>query len=290
MRSGEWGVNSRLFTPHSSLLTPYSLNGVSYDPSYPRCPPRRRPGVRQAARLLRPGRDDQDYLLATKANDVEAAKKCWTIDDNNESGALDVVVGLWISSRKLVAATEEKLGPDGVKVLGRWNRPHGTNGAIDTTLQRLGTVRIRERGDEATLKIEWQPGDGDTTSAFLCVKSPLVFRRVAGEWKLDANIFTATEKAADLFAAGKIWPVWRDEIAVMADLIRMLEAGDIKDVPTFEAVLKGRVEGLRTKYAKLAAARLGFPPAEPEPPAPPAGADYGRVSRTEPRHAHLVDR
>ena len=190
------------------------------------------------------------YLLATKANDVEAAKKCWTIDDNNESGALDVVVGLWISSRKLVAAVESKLGPEGVKALGRWNRPHGTNEAIDTTLTRLGNVRIQERGDVATLKIEWQTGDGDTTAAFMCVKTPLVFRRVAGEWKLDANVFTGTAKAADLFAPGNLWPIWRDEIEVMSDLTSLIESGTIKDLATFRVVLKARVDGLKAKYAK----------------------------------------
>ena len=50
------------------------------------------------------------YLAATKANDVETAKKCWTIDDGNASGALDVVAGMWIASRKLVAVTETKFG------------------------------------------------------------------------------------------------------------------------------------------------------------------------------------
>jgi hypothetical protein len=197
-----------------------------------------------------PAETTRTFLLATKANDVEAAKKCWTIDDNNESGALDVVVGLWVASRKLVAAAEAKLGPDAVKALGRWNRPHGTNEAIDTTLTRLGNVRIQERGDVATLRIEWQPGDGDTTPAFLCVKTPLVFRRVAGEWKLDANVFTGTEKAADLFAPGKIWSVWRDEIEVMSDLTSLLESGTIKDLATFQVVLKARVEALKAKYAK----------------------------------------
>ncbi|HVK14118.1 MAG TPA: hypothetical protein VM597_35575 [Gemmataceae bacterium] len=197
-----------------------------------------------------PAETTKTYLLATRANDVEAAKKCWTIDDDNESGALDVVVGLWIASRKLAAAAESKLGPDAVKALGRWNRPHGTNEAIDTTLSRIGNVRIQERGDAATLRIDWQPGDGETTPAFLCVKTPLVFRRVAGEWKLDANVFTGSEKAADLFAPGKAWPVWRDEIAVMTELTRMLDEGTINNQATFEVVLRTRVETLKAKYAK----------------------------------------
>jgi hypothetical protein len=197
-----------------------------------------------------PAETTKTYLLATKANDVEAAKKCWTIDDNNESGALDVIVGMWITSRKLVAAVEAKLGADGIKALGRWNQIHATDAAVDTTIQRLGNVRIHESGDRASMKIDWQAADGETTPAFLCVRHPIFFRRVAGEWKLDANIFTGSEKAADLFGPGKIWPVWRDEMAVMTDLTGLLEAGTIKDLATFQVVLKARVEALKTKYAK----------------------------------------
>ena len=61
--------------------------------------------------LTSPAATVRSYLAATKANDVETAKKCWVIDDGNVSGTLDVVVGMWIESRRLVAATDAKLGP-----------------------------------------------------------------------------------------------------------------------------------------------------------------------------------
>ena len=86
--------------------------------------------------------------VATKANDVETAKRCWMIDDDNASGALDVVVGMWVASRKLVAATDAKFGADGVKLLGRWNRPTCTDKAIELTWNdsRRSTVkRARQR-------------------------------------------------------------------------------------------------------------------------------------------------
>jgi hypothetical protein len=197
-----------------------------------------------------PAETTKTYLLATRANDLETAKKCWTIEDDNASGALDVIVGMWIESRKPTAAVEAKLGADGVKALGRWNRVNATNAAIDTTVQRLGTVRIQERGDHSSMKIEWQPGDGDTTPAFMCVRGWLHFTRVAGEWKLDANVFTGMAKAADLFGPEKIWPVWRDEMAVMTGLTRMLEKEEIKDLATFEAELKKRVDALKALYEK----------------------------------------
>jgi len=197
-----------------------------------------------------PTETTKTYLLATRANDLEAAKQCWTIEDDNASGALDVIAGMWIEARKLTAAAEAKLGPAGVKALGRWNRVNATTAAIDTSLQRIGNVRIHESGDRSSMKIDWQPGDGETTPAFLCMKAPLFFRRTVDGWKLDANLFTGTEKAADLFGPGKIWSVWRDEMAVMAALTALLEKGTIKDLPTFEAELKRRVDLLKAKYEK----------------------------------------
>jgi hypothetical protein len=197
-----------------------------------------------------PAETAKSYLAATRANDVAAARRCWAVDDDNVSGALDVIVGMWIASRRLSIAADARFGPDGVKALGRWHRVHGTNEALDTTLQRLGNVKIQERGEVAKMTIDWQPGDGDTTPAFLCVRAPLFFRLVGGEWKLDANVFTGAEKAADLFGPGKIGAVWRDEMAVMTDLATRLEKGEWTALPSFEAELKRRVEALKAKYEK----------------------------------------
>lgn len=192
----------------------------------------------------------RSYVAATKANDLDAARKCWTIDDGNASGALDVVAGMWVASRKLVVATEARLGPDAVKLLGRWNRANCSDRAIHTTLERLDNTNMRERDDTARLTIGWQPGDGDTTPAFLCVRAPLLLRKVGLDWKLDANAFTGAERAADLFGPDKVWSVWRDEMAVMAELTAALESGQIKDATAFEKAMKARVDELKAKYGR----------------------------------------
>lgn len=192
----------------------------------------------------------RSYLLATRANDVEAAKKCWVIDDGNASGALDVVVGMWVASRRLVAAAEGRFGADGVKVLGRWNRPACTNKAIDLTLERLGHAEVQEYTTYAKLTIAWQPGDGEASPAFLHVKAPLILRPVGLQWKLDANVFTGIATAASLFEPGKVWPIWRDEMAVMTDLTAGLEKGQFKDLAEFERDLKMRVAALKEKYER----------------------------------------
>ena len=187
------------------------------------------------------------YLAATRANDIETAKKCWTIDDDNVTGTLDVVVGMWVETRKLVAATEAKLGVDGLKLLGRWNRPGCTDRAIERTLERVGVATVRTGETAARLVIPWQAEDRQADPAFLC-DAPFRLRRCGDQWKLDANVFTGEDKAADVFATGKLWAVWRDEMAIMKDLTAGLEKGQFKDVTEFEHELKGRVEVLKAKY------------------------------------------
>jgi hypothetical protein len=199
--------------------------------------------------LTSPAATVRSYLAATKANDVETAKKCWVIDDDNVSGTLDVVVGMWVGSRRLVAATEAKLGPDGVKLLGRWNKPTCTDRAIDRTLERVAAARVRTGETAARLVVVWSPEDRQADPAFLC-GAPFRLRRCGEQWKLDANVFTGEDRAADVFATGKLWAVWRDEMAVMKDLTAGLEKGQFKDVAEFEHELKGRVAALKTKYGQ----------------------------------------
>jgi hypothetical protein len=191
----------------------------------------------------------RSYLLATKANDVESAKKCWTVDDGNASGTLDVVVGMWIETRKLVATTDARFGAEGLKLLGRWNRPSCTDRAIDRTLERVAGATLREGETAARLVVPWAPEDQKADPAFLC-EAPFRLRRAGDQWKLDANVFTGVEKASDLFETGKLWAVWRDEMVIMKDLTAGLEKGQFKDLTEFERELKGRVDGLKAKYER----------------------------------------
>jgi hypothetical protein len=191
----------------------------------------------------------KSYLVATKANDLETAKKCWIIDDNNASGSLDLVAGSWIASRRLVALTEKKFGTEGVKLLGRWNRENCTAAAIDTTLERLANADTKERGDVAKLSIRWEEGDGDTNPAFMKV-GMLYLRKIGTEWKIDANIFTGCDTANKMFQPSKIWPIWRDEMQVMSELSTALERGTIKDMEGFKEDLDKRVATLKAKYEK----------------------------------------
>jgi hypothetical protein len=156
---------------------------------------------------------------------------------------------MWVETRKLVAATGTKFGADGLKLLGRGNRPSCTDRAIDRTVERVAAATLRTGETAARLYIPWQDEDRQTDPAFL-FEAPFRLRRCGDQWKLDANVFTGEKKAADVFATGKLWAVWRDEMAIMQDLTAGLEKSHFKDVAEFERELKTRVEALKAKYEK----------------------------------------
>ena len=187
----------------------------------------------------------RSYLAATKANDFETAKKCWT--EGTATGTLDVVVGMWIETRKLVAATEAKFGADGVKLLGRWNRPSCTDRAIDRTLERIAVASVRQGETAARLVVTWRAADREAEPAFLC-DFPFRLRRSGEQWKLDAGVLTGDVSTDP--SAGRAVSIGRDEMAVMKELTAGLEKGQFKDVAEFEHALKSHVEALKAKYEK----------------------------------------
>ena len=63
-------------------------------------------------------------------------------------------------------------------------------------------------------------------------------------------IFYLCDLWLNLFAEGKIWPIWREEMKVMDDLTTLLEKGSIKDLAAFEAELKSRVSQLKAKFER----------------------------------------
>jgi hypothetical protein len=185
----------------------------------------------------------RSYLAATKANDAETAKKCWTEDAG--TATLDVVVGMWVETRKLVAATEAKFGADGLKLLGRWNRPSCADRAIDRTMERVAAASVREGETAARLVINWHPEDRTTEPAFLA-DFPFRVRRSGDQWKLDASVLIGEGDPS----AGRAAAIGRDEMAIMKDLTAGLEKGQFKDVAEFEHELKSRVEALKAKFEK----------------------------------------
>jgi hypothetical protein len=198
--------------------------------------------------LSSPASAVRSYLAATKANDVETAKKCWSVDDENVSRTLDVIVGMWIETRKLVAATDAKFGADGLKLLGRWNRTNCTDRAIDRTLERVADATVRQGETAARLIITWHVEDRATDPAFL-FDFPFRLRRAGDQWKLDAGVLTSGKPATGA-SSDRAIALGRDEMAVMNNLTNGLEKGQFKDVADFGRELKIRVDALKAKYER----------------------------------------
>ena len=199
--------------------------------------------------LSSPAAAARSYLLATKANDIETAKKCWTVDDGNLSGTLDVVIGMWVETRRLVAATDAKFGPDGLKLLGRWNRPACTDRAIDRTLERVAAATVREGEMAARLVITWHAEDRTIDPAFL-FDFPFRVRRSGDQWQLDARVLSGGTAATDPDAAARAVAIGRAEMAIMTALTAGLEKGQFKDLTEFERELKAQVDALKAKYER----------------------------------------
>lgn len=187
------------------------------------------------------------FVGAVKANDYIAARSCWVADSSADESILETISGMSIAARKLVSTVETRFGPDGVKLLGRWHRPNNTNAAIDHTLTNLSRGIVKERTDHAHVTIPWQTGDGDTNPAFLCLKAPIFLKQTPSGWKLDANMFTGSEKVGDLFRSGGQWTIWRDEMMAMKELLTVAERS--VDLATFEKALTTKVAALKAKYA-----------------------------------------
>src|SRR5438552_11886207 len=107
-----------------------------------------------AADYSTPEKTFQTFLQAVKANDLAAAKQCWFISDNDAAGVLDVLVGKWITARRLRAAAQSQLPASEISLLEEEGvlSESCTDEAIDRTLGRLSHAEVEVRGDSAKLR------------------------------------------------------------------------------------------------------------------------------------------
>ncbi|HEY1187431.1 MAG TPA: hypothetical protein VGE74_07220, partial [Gemmata sp.] len=75
-------------------------------------PPAELRANKPAAEYADPKATYRTYIEAVRKNDVQAAKQCWVIDDDNKSGALDTMVGLRISMRQINQVAEKRFGAE----------------------------------------------------------------------------------------------------------------------------------------------------------------------------------
>jgi hypothetical protein len=189
------------------------------------------------------------YIEAVRKNEVKAAKQCWVIDDENKSGALDTIVGLWISMRQINQVAERKVGAEGLDaILNGWRRDDVTDAALDLTRKRIDNAEVKITGDTAALKIKWKEDDGVPNPAFEFREGPITFRKVGENWKIDANKMTGLERGADFFEKGTWGPMFRDQVVIMNEAIEGMEKGKLKTAKELGAFIEGKIEAMKKKY------------------------------------------
>jgi hypothetical protein len=211
-------------------------------------PPAKPPAAKPAAEYADPQATYRTYLEAIRKNDLTAAKRCWVIDDDNKSGALDTVVGLWISARRVNQLAEKKFGTDGLdEALKGLRRDDVSDAALDLTAKRLADAEVVTTGDTAELTLKWKKGDGGDRPAF-GYRATTHFRKVDGEWKIDFHQETGLTRGEDFFAEGDWGVMFRDAVAVMNEATDGMEKGKLTSVKELGAFVAGRTEELVKKY------------------------------------------
>jgi hypothetical protein len=201
-----------------------------------------------AAEYADPKATYRTYIEAVRKNDVKAAKQCWVIDDENRSGALDTIVGLWISMRQINQVAEKKFGAVGLDaILKGWRRDDVTDPALDLTKKRLDDAEVKITGDSAELKIKWKEDDGGAKAAFQFGGS-IRFRKLRGSWKIDANQMFGLKRGADFFEKGTWGPMFRDQVLIMNEAIDGMEKGKLKSTRELGAFVDGQIEAMKKKY------------------------------------------
>jgi hypothetical protein len=180
----------------------------------------------------------QTYIEAVRRCNPQIAARCWTIDDDNRSGALDTIVGMWIASRRVTRVTELRFGEAGLKMLGSWRREDVLDAALDLTEQRLSEAEVTITDDTAELKIKWQNEDGYPREAFEYSAEAIKFRKVRGEWKIDPNKMTDIKTGADFFAPGSWGVMFRSQVKAMNQISDAIETEQIKSERELSTLLE----------------------------------------------------
>lgn len=225
-----------------AIVLTTAIYGFAYDPPTPA-------DKKAVAESVGPESTYRNYIEAIRISDVQAAKKFWVIDDNNKSGVLDVIVGLWISPRQLNQLALKNFGPKGMQAIPKgWRRDDLTDQALDLTQKRLDDVEVKIEGDRAELKIKWKDGDGGDNPAFEFSHDPIIFRKVSSIWKMDANRMCDLERGIDFFKPGSWGPMFRDQVVIMNEAVEGIEKGKLKTAKDLEVFINGKITAMEKKY------------------------------------------
>lgn len=204
---------------------------------------------KQAAQYADPKLTYQTYIEAVRRNDLKAGTQCWVFDHDDKGAALDVIVGLWVSMRRLNQAAVKKFGDEGRQaIIKGWRREDVTDQALELTKARVKDADVKITGDSAELKIRWKEDDGVHDPAFEFGDGPVAFRRVNGNWKIDGNKMTGLARGTDYFDKGTWGRMFRDQIAIMNEAADGIERGKLTSAAQLKTLIDTRIEALMKRY------------------------------------------
>ncbi len=141
----------------------------------------------------------------------------------------------------------------GWAILHEWNenifRDDCTDEAIDRTLARLKTAREKITKETAALTVKWAEDEPLEKPVFhFTAEEPIAeFRKVKGEWKIDANAETGLEKPADFFQKGSWGRAFRAMMNIEREMISAIAKGEFGDeeatIAAFEKKLHAEFDG-----------------------------------------------
>jgi hypothetical protein len=170
------------------------------------------------------------YLRAIKNNDVAGARKCWWINDPEQTRILDILAERPIAVHQLNEIMRTKFpAEDREKV---WIDDGVTKEGINRTIARLERSYTDVKGDCATMRIRLK--EGDEPAFFSGSSRPVAkFRRVGSDWRLDANWEIGFQRPADFWVPQSWFYDSPRDVTVHRKLIDDLKNGRLRTVEEF---------------------------------------------------------
>src|SRR5205807_9025237 len=95
--------------------------------------------------------------------------------------------------------------------------------------------------------IKWKEDDGVANPAFEFGEST-GFRKVGGNWKIDANKRTNLKGGADFFEKGTWGRMLRDQVVIMNEAIDGMEKHKLKTAKELGVFIEGKLAAMKKKY------------------------------------------
>jgi hypothetical protein len=198
------------------------------------------------------------FLEAIKRDDLAAAKACCTISDDNRTGSLDVLVGMWVTFHhfnkvallKFKDQTSQYLRDGADNEENPYLRGDCTDKALDRTISRLAGSKYKIDGDRANVTIKWNKGDGYPNQTFFYAHEDLTFRKIKGYWKFEIMPQADPEMLVDFLKPGSWGSAFRDGMNLLNAAIEDIESGKLKTWQQVTEELETKGEVLARKWAE----------------------------------------